>query len=319
MRQTFLAFTFALVTSLPISGQETVDRVLTDPGTSLALPAERARAVARISVVENNRRNAARAEAARRGFPLRIELPNGRVQEIIDFRGDEPLYLSTQNANAAISTGANLLRTSPHNLAGNGITIGMWDGGSGRAGHQEFGGRLVVKDGASSIDHATHVGGTMIATGVVTSARGMANSATVDSYDWNSDVSEMTSRGATTAGEAGRIYLSNHSYGIVSGWNYVGNGTRLWEWNESGTTTASIEDDFGRYNSYSRSSDFVGLRAWSGNTNSYEETIVNLTDTTKYAGKYLRMRWVIATDNGTASGGWNIDSIALLGGGDFSN
>jgi hypothetical protein len=261
MRNTFLALTFGLFASLPTHGQETVAGVLTDPGTSLNAAAERARAVARISAVENNRRNAARAEAARRGLPLRIQLPSGRVQEIFDFRGDEPLYLSTQNANAAISTGANLLRTSPHNLSGNGITIGMWDGGSGRAGHQEFGGRLVVKDGASSIDHATHVCGTMIATGVVSSARGMASSATVDSYDWNGDVSEMTSRGATTAGEAGRIYLSNHSYGIVSGWNYVGNGTRLWEWNGSGTTTASVEDDFGRYNSYSRSSDSLAFNA----------------------------------------------------------
>ena len=66
-------------------------------------------------------------------------------------------------------------------------------------------------------------------------------------------------------------------------------------------------------------SDFAGLRAWSGNTNGYDETIVNLTDTTKYAGKNLQIRWVIATDSGTASGGWNIDSIAILGGGDFTN
>ena len=261
MRHTLFAFTFGLLTTLSVIGQETIDGILTDPGTGLDRAAERARAVARISAVENNRRNTAQAEAARRGLPLRIELPNGRVQEILEFRGAEPLYLSTQNASAAVSTGSNLLRTSPHSLSGSGVTIGMWDGGSGRAGHQEFGGRLLVKDGASSIDHATHVGGTMIATGVVSSARGMASSATVDSYDWNSDVSEMTSRGATTAGEAGKIHLSNHSYGIVSGWSYVGNGSRLWEWHGSGTTPASIEDDFGRYNSYSRSSDSLAFNA----------------------------------------------------------
>lgn len=261
MRKIFVALSFGLVVSLPLPGQETVDGVLTDPGTRLDRAAERARAVARISAVENKRRQEARAEAARRGLPLRIELPNGRVQEIFDFRGNQPLYLSTQNANAAISTGADLLRTTPHNLTGNGVVIGMWDGGSGRAGHQEFGGRLVVKDGAPSIDHATHVAGTMIATGIVSTARGMAGSATVDSYDWNSDVSEMTSRGATAAVEVGRIYLSNHSYGFVSGWNFVNNGTRVWEWHGSGTTAASIEDDFGRYNTYSRSSDSLAFNA----------------------------------------------------------
>jgi uncharacterized protein with FMN-binding domain len=141
----------------------------------------------------------------------------------------------------------------------------MWDGGSGRATHQEFGSRMVVKDGSASIDHATHVGGTMIATGVVASARGMANAAVVDSYDWNSDLTEMTNRGATGIGqESTRVYLSNHSYGYLSGWSYVGNTgtpTRVWEWYGSGTLATSIEDDFGRYNTYSRDVDALSASA----------------------------------------------------------
>ena len=112
-------------------------------------------------------------------------------------------YLITENVNAAISTGANLLWTSPYSLSGSGVTIGLWDGGSARPTHQEFGGRVTVKDGAATIDHATHVGGTLIAEGLVASARGMANAALVDSYDWNSDTSEMTARGATAPGVQG--------------------------------------------------------------------------------------------------------------------
>ncbi|HEX7260835.1 MAG TPA: MBG domain-containing protein, partial [Luteolibacter sp.] len=65
--------------------------------------------------------------------------------------------------------------------------------------------------------------------------------------------------------------------------------------------------------------EFDGQNAWSGNSNGWLETIVNLTDTAKYAGKNLRIRWRIATDSGTASTGWYVDSIALLGGGNLAN
>lgn len=99
------------------------------------------------------------------------------MQEIADFLDDQPLYLTTQNSAAAISTGANLLRPSPYSLSGGGVTVGMWDSGAGRSSHQEFDGRMVVIDGAASTDHATHVGGTMIASGAVASARGMASPA----------------------------------------------------------------------------------------------------------------------------------------------
>ena len=66
----------------------------------------------------------------------------------------------------------------------------------------------------------------------------MANTATVNCYDWNSDTSEMASRGATYAGEPGAIYLSNHSYSYITGWNYTGNPSRLWEWWGNGTNAA---------------------------------------------------------------------------------
>ncbi len=255
----------AILAALLVGGhavaQDSISDVISDPAVRLGRPADRARVVAKIAAIENTRRQNARAKAARLGLSLRSQSRNGRIQEIADFVGDEPVYLTTHNANSAISTGANVLRTSPYSLTGGGVTIGLWDGGSGRSGHQEVGGRLTVKDGAASIDHATHVGGTLIASGIVASARGMAGSATVDSYDWNSDTTEMTSRGATYAGEPGKIYLSNHSYGFIGGWNYVNNGTRVWEWNGAGTGNASIEDDFGRYNTYARDNDTLAFNA----------------------------------------------------------
>ncbi len=248
-----------------IHGQETLADLLEAPGVDISRAEDRINVVQRYAEIQKARKEKAVAKAMAAGLPVRWQGADGRISEIESFDGTQPVYFATQNANAAISTGANLLRVSPYSLSGSGITIGMWDGGSGRSTHQEFGARMVVKDGSASIDHATHVGGTMIATGVVASARGMANAAVVDSYDWNSDLTEMTSRGATAAGqEATRIYLSNHSYGYLSGWNYVGNAgspARLWEWYGAGTASTSIEDDFGRYNTYSRDVDSLSFNA----------------------------------------------------------
>lgn len=248
-----------------IHGQETLADFLEAPGVDISRAADRALVVQRYAEIQRARKDKAVAKAQAAGLPVRWQGPDGRISEIESFEGTQPVYFTTQNANAAISTGANLLRVSPYSLLGSGVTIGMWDGGSGRATHQEFGSRMVVKDGSASIDHATHVGGTMIATGVVASARGMASAGVVDSYDWNSDITEMTSRGATAAGqETTRIYLSNHSYGYLTGWNYVGNTgfpTRLWEWYGTGTTATSIEDDYGRYNTFSRDVDSLAFNA----------------------------------------------------------
>lgn len=234
--------------------------MLSEPGGSLADEASRKRIVDAVADANARRMAEARQRAAALNLPLRIQRPNGVLQEIEGFEGDEPRYRSTHNVNAAISTAANLAR-SDYNLDGSGLTIGLWDGGSARAAHQEFGGRVLVKDGAVPVDHATHVAGTLAAAGVVANAKGMAPALAVDSYDWNNDVSEMTSRGASAPGQAGKIHLSNHSYGFISGWNYVNNGTRVWEWHGNGTTATGAEQDFGRYNTYARDQDALAFAA----------------------------------------------------------
>jgi hypothetical protein len=266
MIRRLLTLTLSLgITLIPTMARENLADLLNEPGVNLANAADRARVVQRMAEIENQRRELARAKAAAAGLPLRAERADGRVIEIDNFDGPEPVYFTTHNVNAAISTGAKLLQTSPYSLNGSGFIIGMWDGGSGRSSHQEFGSRMVVKDGSASINHATHVGGTLIASGVVASARGMATAAVVDSYDWNSDLSEMTNRAATAPGQqATRIYLSNHSYGYISGWNNTGGGgspARTWEWYGDGGTATSIEEDFGRYNTYSRDIDSLAFNA----------------------------------------------------------
>ncbi len=245
--------------------EQTLADVLEEIG-DLGAPGNRERVVARMREIEEAKRLEVEREARQRGLPLRLEGPRGRIQQLIGFENGRPVYLSTHNSNAAVSTGADILRDTPYSLDGSGLTVGVWDGGSVRASHQEFasGSRVTVLDGSVSIDHATHVAGTIAAAGVTASARGMAPSIRVDSYDWNGDLSEMTARAAAAPGEPGMLYLSNHSYGFVSGWNFVGGAgspARTWEWYGNGTTSSDYEHDFGRYHRSSRDSDALAFSA----------------------------------------------------------
>lgn len=183
-------------------------------GKDLADPQQRAQAVAEMSEAEEVRHAAVLAKANQLGIPVRVEGPGHNVAILYDFRGDSPLYRTTLNTNAAISTGANLLNKAPYNLNGEGMTVGVWDAARARTNHVELAGKVTIKDGTSSNDdHSTHVAGTIAAKGVDPKAKGMGTNTLIHSYDWNNDYSEMTSAGAATAGDASKLPISNHSYG----------------------------------------------------------------------------------------------------------
>ena len=228
---------FAAVTALPLR-----DAAYRDPAVRTA-------AVKALAAQADEERVAARAFAARANIPVRYER-GGKVYELLRIRDNCPVYRVTHNQNAAISTAANLVRqTAPYGVDGSNIIVGVWDAGSVFASHQEFVGRVNVKDGAAHHWHSTHVGGTIGAHGVQTIAMGMAPACTIDSYDWYSDVSEMTSRGASAPGQTTQVYVSNHSYGSVGGWDW--NGTYYWYHN----ITQTNESYFGQYNADARAWD----------------------------------------------------------------
>jgi uncharacterized delta-60 repeat protein len=189
-------------------------------------PAERALAVQELSRLENLRMAAVRQQAAATGVPLRIpNQPNGGAAELIDFDDDgEPLYRTTFNTRAAISTAADIVARpvidGGYNLDGSGLTLGVWDAGWVRGSHQEFQASLSAVTYGDSAgyydDHGTHVGGTMIAAGVVPRAKGMAPKAKLRSYDWNYDDLEMLMAGAVTDTNLSLLPISNHSYGIIA-------------------------------------------------------------------------------------------------------
>lgn len=221
----------------------------------LADPKKRAEVVKEVQRLERLQMESTRQKAERLGIPLVIHEPGGKRIVLVGFDGDRPRYRADHNVNSAISIGTNLVRsTMPFNVTGSGMKLGLWEAsGVPRVTHQEFGpgSRVTVVDGTSILsDHASHVAGTILGQGVSAPALGMAPEAVIDAYDSNNDNSEMIAAGAVTVGETGKIYISNHSYGVISGWRPE-SATWYGLFSDDGNPANDIEDGFGRYDSSS--------------------------------------------------------------------
>jgi len=143
--------------------------------------------------------------------------------ELMAIKGGVVYVAQTLNVNAALSTTVDLIRdVAPYELNGAGQTVGVWDGGGARPTHQELTGRISVRDGSRSDDHATHVTGTIAARGAKSRAKGAAPAIRVESYDFDEDLAEVALLAMSTPNEPNKIQISNHSYGWVCGWDYNG-------------------------------------------------------------------------------------------------
>ncbi|MFT7620099.1 MAG: hypothetical protein ACI97A_003756 [Planctomycetota bacterium] len=188
--------------------------------------------------------------AVRRGWPIRMELAGNRIAELISLDDGRPVYLTTANDNAAISSNAAAVRNNVAylNVVGTNQIVGVWDGGAVRISHESFGGRVTIGDSATSeSNHSTHVAGTIGASGLFDlSAEGMAPNVTIESYDWGNDLGEMTARAATAANQPGMLKISNHSYGFVAGWStYPASGNPGPHW--FGSWGEAEDRAFGQY------------------------------------------------------------------------
>jgi PKD repeat protein len=191
-------------------------------------------------------------------------LPNGTVVSLVGF--DEfghPLYQRTlNNSTAAATISTNRVHPSAtvasrFNLTGRGMIVGEWDGGTNRITHREYEGRAIQKDNGSMpvSEHATHVGGTIMAGGAFSPAvRGMAYQSTLWANDWESDDIEMAQ-----AAQQG-LLVSNHSYGMVAGWNF-NESTNQWEWNGADNISTQFDYKFGFYDSRARNWDRIATNA----------------------------------------------------------
>lgn len=140
-------------------------------------------------------------------------------------------------------------------LIPSGRRVGIWESGGGVFfNHTEFmtgGQRIFPQDnpllsgGSLIASHATSVAGCMAAAGINPLLRGMAYQTTLNSWDSVGDLDEM--RNAAVA----NMSLSNHSYGFVAGWEFLGStSTPSWRWR--GNAAAGEDSYFGLYTADAR-------------------------------------------------------------------
>lgn len=156
--------------------------------------------------------------AKENNLPITVK-KDGKFLEIQKIENGKPIYYTTFNVDAAKSTRTDHLHSGGSlglNLEGQNMTAHVWDGGLARSTHQEYDGvggnnRFSIGDNSTTLNfHAAHVTGTIIASGVVASAKGMAPQARAIGYDWNNDTGEAT------ASTGNGMLLSNHSYGYAT-------------------------------------------------------------------------------------------------------
>jgi len=127
---------------------------------------------------------------------LVLEIPRDRLGELV--ASDEVQWVEPPlprlsdvaiNDSNRVVTEANVVQAAPYGLSGAGVSVLVYDGGTARASHVDFGGRLTVRDGSGLINHATHVSGTIGGSGVAGGGtfRGMAPGVTIESYGFEYD------------------------------------------------------------------------------------------------------------------------------------
>ncbi|MDI9366256.1 MAG: S8 family serine peptidase [Flavobacterium sp.] len=205
--------------------------------------------------------------AKEKGWDLVLTDSKGAKAYLVGtFEDGSPKYYTVYNNTiAAATTRANQLwagGASGLNLSGSSANmknkLAIWDGGKVLSTHVELTGRITQVDGVTSLsDHATHVTGTMMASGVNPIAKGMAYGLQgILAYDYNNDGSEITAAAAN-------LVLSNHSYGIISGWYYntspSGGGAARWEFRGRFGDTEDYK--FGYYDAGAKEFDDIAYNA----------------------------------------------------------
>ena len=213
----------------------------------------------KLRIRSQQQRQIAEQWAKKNDVPIRKEFPSGRIIEIQQLMYNRPRYYITDNLNAAKTVSTDDVwpgGSAGLSLTGNGMVVGEWDGGKVRNTHQEFGGRVSQMDNAvQTSSHSTHVGGTLIASGVEHNAKGMAGSANLHAYDWNDDEAEMAN--AASNG----LIISNHSYSYITGWVHDYRGDGKWAWFGDPSISETEDYYFGFYIDQSRLWDEIAYQA----------------------------------------------------------
>lgn len=225
-------------------------------------PAILERTAKALKIADNENYIKALSLAKQKGWALTISDKEGNVGKLVgvDAFNLPKYYIAHNNAIAANTTRANQLwpgGSSGLNLSGSSNAVknklGVWDGGKILTTHVELVNKVTQKDNASVLsDHGTHVTGTMVATGVNPSAKGMAYGLQgIIAYDFSGDKPEI-------AAEASNLLISNHSYGTITGWNYNSSQSR---WEFYGRSTDNEDYKFGYYSNDTQLLDSIAYNA----------------------------------------------------------
>jgi hypothetical protein len=215
-----------------------------------------------LKIADNENYIKALSLAKQKGWALTFTDNEGNVGKLVgvDAFNLPKYFIAHNNAIAANTTRANQLwpgGSSGLNLSGSSNAVknklGVWDGGKILTTHVELVNRVTQKDNSAVLsDHGTHVTGTMIASGVNPSAKGMAYGIQgIIAYDFSGDKPEI-------ATEAPNLLISNHSYGIISGWNYISSQSR---WEFHGRSTDNEDYKFGYYSNDAQLIDSIAYNA----------------------------------------------------------
>ena len=207
----------------------------------------------------NSGKVAAINKAIAKGWPI-MGKNNGQSYELMELAlNGMPVYYVTDNINSARTISTDNVwpgGDGQYFLTGQGMTVGIWDNGKVRNTHQELIGRVQQMDGATTLGgHATHVGGTMIASGYINNAHGMAHEAQLHAYEWANDNSEMATAAANGLG------ISNHSYGSYLGWTWDYFGDDRWAWFGDLDVDSTEDYKFGFYSNATRNWDIIAYNA----------------------------------------------------------
>ena len=167
------------------------------------------------------------------GLPIFLYSKRKKVGALSGIKNGVPYYDFNNNLNSAKTNRVDKIwdgGATGLNLTGNGVTIGLWEAtGMPLTTHVELSGKVFYQESGSPSSHATHVAGTLVATGVNSDAKGMASSAIIHARTSSNDESEM----ANFASNGG--ILSNHSYGSddpngnLLFYGYYSNKAKAWD------------------------------------------------------------------------------------------
>ena len=156
---------------------------------------------------------------------VRARIPSSNLyalasaDEVLVVDAARALRPASDNRSAAALASVTSVQGPVYGLSGAGVVLSFFELAAADRTHPEFGGRLVTRFGggtASDVEHATHVAGTIIASGIDPSAKGMAPAATLQEFsacgscDWLRDKERSLSPLNVSA--------DNNSWGFILGW-----------------------------------------------------------------------------------------------------